>query len=157
MQCAKHVMQTGVIKLGVNDSLISARRTLLSEEISGAPVVDEVGHVVGVLSFSDLMRDRESEDQGFDQRPEYYREGDVRMIYDADFGELPIAELLLCRTVADVMTPGVVSVRAEDTIPQVVEKLLTNRIHRVMVVEPGKAGDKLVGIISLFDLIALLA
>lgn len=157
MQCAKHVMQTGVISVGIHDSLISAHRTFMSEEISGAPVVDEVGHIVGVLTLRDLMREGQLDDEGFDQRLEYYREGETRMLYETDFGESPVAEQLIRRTVADAMNPGVVSVHPDDTVSLVVEKLLENRIHRVIVVEPGEVGDTLVGIISLFDLIALLA
>ena len=157
MRCAKDVMQTRVVKVGTQDPLISAYRLFTTEEISGAPVVDELGNVVGVLSLRDLVRDHETEDPGTESRLEFYREWDGHRSPDIDFGSEPPAEQLISKTVADAMSEGVISVSPDAPIADIVETVLVNRIHRVMVVEKGEEGGALVGIISLFDLVSLLA
>ena len=55
------------------------------------------------------------------------------------------------------MTADVVSVGPEATVREVVEKIMENRIHRVLVLDPGEHGGSLIGIISVFDLVQLLA
>jgi len=42
-------------------------------------------------------------------------------------------------------------------LTEVVEKIMENRIHRVLVLDSGEHGGSLVGIISVFDLVQLLA
>jgi CBS domain-containing protein len=55
------VMTPDPIVLSIEDGLPHAARTLEESEISGAPVVDADGRVVGVLSESDLVRARATE------------------------------------------------------------------------------------------------
>ena len=55
------VMTPDPILLSVDDSAQVGVRTLEENEISGAPVVDSDGHLVGVLSQADLVRARASE------------------------------------------------------------------------------------------------
>ncbi len=51
MKTAKDIMQTQVVSVGSDDPLPSVYRLFADEEISGAPVVDESGTVVGVVSI----------------------------------------------------------------------------------------------------------
>jgi CBS domain-containing protein len=55
------VMTPDPIVLNIDDGLPSATRILEESEISGAPVVDADGRLVGVLSESDLVRARATE------------------------------------------------------------------------------------------------
>jgi CBS domain-containing protein len=53
---AADIMMTKVVTLAPGDDIYAAMRTLLKKKISGAPVVDEAGTVVGVLSEKDCLK-----------------------------------------------------------------------------------------------------
>lgn len=57
----EHVMTPGPITIRSDAPLSEAARLLEENEISGVPVVDESGLLVGVLSESDLVRARATE------------------------------------------------------------------------------------------------
>ncbi|MCA9102219.1 MAG: CBS domain-containing protein [Pirellulales bacterium] len=50
------VMSTHVVPLGDDESVTHAAGVLLDHEISGAPVVDTEGQVIGVVSSTDFVR-----------------------------------------------------------------------------------------------------
>ena len=68
----------------------------------------------------------------------------------AFLGLLPVKPVKLA---ADVMTPDPISLGPDASVPDVARALCDNRVHRVLVVEDSQ----LRGIISSFDLVALLA
>jgi predicted transcriptional regulator len=45
-----------VVKLSPNDTLREASKTLSSKSISGAPVVDKVGHVISMVTLTDIIK-----------------------------------------------------------------------------------------------------
>ena len=53
---ASDIMATNVITIPADASVGEAASTLLNNHISGAPVVDEKGELVGIVSEGDLMR-----------------------------------------------------------------------------------------------------
>jgi CBS domain-containing protein len=53
---ARDIMATSIITLKPQLSIFAAIRTLLAKRISGAPVVDDAGQVVGMLSELDCLR-----------------------------------------------------------------------------------------------------
>ncbi|MEO1083871.1 MAG: CBS domain-containing protein [Acidobacteriota bacterium] len=111
--------------------------------ITGAPVEDAEGFVVGVVSVVDIVRDlgvlegRGSylhvPDRLIDDLPE------VRLVDDA-------------QQVRDIMTPDALSVDPEASVSDVASMMLRHHLHRLLVVEKGS----LVGIISTSDLLGLL-
>lgn len=54
IQTAKDVMNPDVLVLQVRSKASEAAAFLAENQISGAPVVDEDGHLVGVVSLADL-------------------------------------------------------------------------------------------------------
>ena len=52
----RDTMPTNVITFAPGDSVVHAMATLLERGISGAPVVDEDGALVGILSEVDLIQ-----------------------------------------------------------------------------------------------------
>lgn len=152
-QTARDLMQREVITVGPGTPLLEVHRLFLEEEITGAPVVEDDGRVVGVVSSSDLLRAVEEEYEAPRSDPTYFREiqtfsgPDWTQHWPADFQDR-LAE----RTAADVMTAEVLFVAPDATIAEVARELRRHRVHRVLVAEEGR----LVGIISTFDLVALL-
>ena len=153
---AKDVMQSRVVKVGVDDPLLSVHRLFVDEEISGAPVVNEQGDVVGVLTIRDLLRDQRDEEELAMGELEYYRDGvNLERLGSPDHQQEAV-ESLTSRTASDVMTGNVIAVAPDAPIREIVELVLVNRIHRVLVLDSTEGGSSLVGIISLFDLVELL-
>jgi len=66
-------------------------------------------------------------------------------------------ETLSQRLVSEIMTAGVVAVVPETSVSEIVKTVLSDRIHRVLVLERQKDHDALVGLVSLLDLISLRA
>jgi CBS domain-containing protein len=150
---ARDVMQTHVITVDPELPLLDAHRLFVEEEIHGAPVVDETGRVLGIVSSADLLRAVDDEEGSSTGRAAGY----LRELLDeaASPGPLLSSELstrLQAVTVGDVMTAGGVTVTPDTGIDEVASCLRRHRIHRVPVV----SGGVLEGIITTFDLIALL-
>jgi CBS domain-containing protein len=155
MEVAKDIMETHVVRVGLNQPIMDVCRLFYQEEISGAPVVDESAEVVGVVSLTDLVRTAQSEHDALTGGSNFYQQ--LRAVPPTWFGEPGEFEERLAGTrVSDVMTQEVVSVSPDTPIPLVVKKVLEHRVHRVLVLDETRVVDHLAGIISLFDLVKLL-
>ncbi len=117
---------------------------LSSRGISAAPVIDEAGRPVGVVSQSDLLNHRAHAGLHLLDAP---NEGPP----DAGgwFGDPQAGQPGRAR-VGDVMTPAVFCVRPETAAGKVVEKMLALRVRRLFVVDESGV---LVGVISAFDVL----
>lgn len=147
---------------------------LLEHGITGAPVVDEAGIVVGVVSQSDIVRavsglavgaagpgyDPDASKHAF--QVEKDEEGGVSAFYhrtdgDAQGGALAVsllpAEALAMKTVEDIMMPARFSVRPSTTLAGLARYLVTARLHRALVMDAGK----LLGIVTTFDILRAIA
>ncbi len=149
---ARDVMQSPVVTIERDASLLDAHRMLVEEEIHGMPVVDSDGGVVGVISSLDLLRAVQQEHESGRSEPFYYRDMLPYSVPDwltegEDFQDR-LSEL----RVSDAMSDSVVTVPPDASIPQVARTLRENSIHRVLVAEKGQ----LLGIISGHDLLSLL-
>jgi CBS domain-containing protein len=123
---------------------------LTDKGFSAAPVIDQAGRPIGVLSRTDLLvHDREKTDC-VPTVPDYYdrailadrlgtaaREG--YQVVDVDRA-----------MVRDLMTPVVFSVRPETPAAEVVRQLLNLKVHRLFVVDEDGA---LIGVISALDIL----
>jgi CBS domain-containing protein len=57
---AKDVMTSTVISVQPNATILQAARQMLQHHISGLPVIDQGGEIVGILSEGDFLRRRET-------------------------------------------------------------------------------------------------
>ena len=143
---ARDVMQTYLIKVNPETPLLEVHRLFVDEEINGAPVVDETGRLMGVISSVDLLRAVEEEHDAASAGSNYFQ--DFLEISGPDWqeGSNNFQDRLGERTVADAMTRGGITVSPETPISEVAATLRKHRIHRVFVVED----EQLCGIISTF-------
>jgi len=146
---AADVMQTQVITVSPVDPLNAVKRLFFEEEIHGAPVVDEVGRVRGMITSMDLIRAATEESEG----------GGVDFtiaLEEVGMGWQNASETFQSRlseaVVTDAMSESVVSVTPETPVHDVARILRENKIHRVLVIKK----ETLLGIISSFDLIRVL-
>ncbi|HSL83520.1 MAG TPA: CBS domain-containing protein [Thermoanaerobaculia bacterium] len=134
---------------------------LMDNEITGAPVVNREGRLVGVVSVVDIADaaagEEEGDGEGSGQAPP--REG----FHAAGFGFGeglapdalgalgPLEEAGEMR-VGEIMNPEFYSVPEDATVSQVATTMLNNHVHRLLVIEEGKVA----GIITTSDLLGLL-
>jgi len=144
---AMDVMTTDVISVDP-DTTIQALATLLAERgISGAPVVDSGGRVVGIVSEGDLLHRAEI---GTAHRHRVRRRSWWLDHFAADQARDYIKSH--GRTVKDIMTRDVVSVTEDTDLGDVAALLEAKRVKRVPVMRDGK----IVGIISRANLVRAL-
>ena len=136
---AVDVMTTDVITVGP-DTTVQALAAMLAERgISGAPVVDSSGRLVGIISEGDLLHRAEigTARRHRERRRSWWLDhfaSDLAREYVKSHG----------RTVKDLMTRDVVTVTEDTDLADVAALLEAKRIKRVPVVREGK----IAGIIS---------
>lgn len=138
------VMTSPVITVAPTSTIAEAARLMLQYRISGLPVVDPEGAVVGMVTEGDLLRRAET---GTGRHRARWLEflispGRLAKEYAAEHA----------RRVDEVMTADVISVAPGDTLEEVVRRMERHRIKRVPVIEAGR----LVGIISRANLVRAL-
>lgn len=118
----KDYMTKKLVTLRPEQNITEAIDILLSKKISGAPVVDESGSLLGVLSEGDCLKEL------------------VKGQYNNSLQKSSL--------VADLMTSTVITIEAGLSIFQAAERFLKLKVRRFPVLEEGK----LVGQISQKDL-----
>ena len=141
---AKDIMRKQVITVGGWLTLPELAKILEEHAITGAPVVDESGLVLGVVSQTDLLRSRREASDGV---PLYHRELDAPL---STLG-LHFEEVDQSR-VEQIMTPGAISFDVETPVEKLAGAMLARHIHRVLITR----GGRLVGIVTTMDLLRAL-
>lgn len=141
---AMDVMQRELVTTTAETAIDDAVRLMVAHHISGLPVVDAAGALLGILSEGDLLRRTELGTEarvpgwiGWLTGPgraarEYVREH--------------------ARKVGEIMTAPAISVRPRTELAEVVALMESRRIKRVPVVEDGR----LVGMLTRCDLMRAL-
>lgn len=150
---AGDVMNPNVLTVQEDMTVEELANFLIENEISGAPVEDPAGRLVGVVSVTDLaLSVAKGTDLASDQsNPDFFvREWGETLSRD-DIEELRFGGENAPR-VRDIMTPAVYSVDQETPIPELAETLINSHIHRLLVTSE----EKVVGIVTTSDLLGLL-
>jgi len=145
---ARDAMSAPLVTLHVNDTMDHAAALFLDNGISGAPVLDDGGRAVGVLSKTDIVRyEREhvAVDQPQDVREAMRTLDSLEVIAQSRGFHAVTPE----DRVGQWMTPKVFAVDEDAPLAEVARRAAEWKMHRVFV--RGK-GRKLVGVITTFDL-----
>lgn len=110
--------------------LLEIPHLLVLAQVSAMPVIDDAGHVVGLLSADDVLR-------AFDQ------------VLDAEEGLAQLAKL----TAVDIATPDAMWVAPDAPSAQIAARMRSAGVHRVLVGD----GKQLDGVLTAFDLLAAIA
>jgi CBS domain-containing protein len=142
---AKDVMTPEVTTVTPETSVLEAIRLMLQRKISGLPVVDAAGTLVGMVSEGDFLRRAEL---GTERHAPRWIE------FLAGPGRLANAYVhAKGRKVRDVMTAKVHAVEDDASLNEIVEMMERHRVKRVPVLRRGK----LVGIVTRANLLRALA
>jgi len=120
----KDYMSKEVITFHKSDSIFEVKRVLLEKKISGAPIINKSGKLIGIISETDLMK----------------------QIVDSRYYNMPMSKT----TVSKYMTENVDSISPNETIFDAAEKFLRLKRKRFPVI----VSNKILGIISRVDIIA---
>ena len=158
---AADLMQADVVTLQASMPIREAIETLEEYRISGAPVVDAAGNLVGVLSASDIVKAEHLQDDRIGRVREYHAydpywddDPDRWWAEGHDFARDDYGDAMIGReTVGDWMTPEVFHVSSDATLREICSLIDKERVHRVFVVDDRK----LRGVISTIDIVSYLA
>jgi CBS domain-containing protein len=143
---AKDVMTRCVISAEPEMPVPNAVARMITHQVSGMPVINAQGELVGMVTEGDFLH-----------RPETQTQAPRRRWLELLLGPGRVAEQYARthgRTVGDVMSSKVVTAREETPVSEIVRLMEEHRIKRIPVVD---ANERLVGIVSRADLMAALA
>ena len=129
------VMTRKVITFSPSDSFSKVIKLLLSHKISGAPVVNKKGKVVGVISEKDLFYKLFPSEKKFYKDIKYYMNHENLVKESKKVYRLKVKNL---------MSRNIISVRSDDHILTACSLILIHNIRRLPVIDDGK----LVGIVT---------
>jgi len=140
---AKDIMTKEVISVKPETTIEELARLLMKQQISGAPVVDDKGKIVGIVTENDLI----SKNSRL-HIPTILRLFDAYIPLGTSKMESDIRKMA-ASTVEDICTKEIITVDEEASVEYIATIMTEKRIHILPVVREGK----LVGIIGKKDLI----
>jgi len=141
----KDIMTTNVISIGADEPVVKAARLMLQNRISGLPVIDKEGELIGMVTEGDFLRRGELGTQR--RRPKWL---------EFVIGPGKLAEEYVHtsgRKVEEVMTPDPWTIREDESLEAVVETMERRHIKRL----PVTRGGRMIGIVSRANLMHALA
>ena len=126
----RELMQTKVQTVHPDDAVNDAVVTLTDAHVSALPVVNESGHMIGVISSTDILTS-EAEARDAVEREALFEQMMVR----------------------DIMTPRPLTVSSDADVREAAQQMLYAEVHRLFVT----SGTQLVGVISTTDIVRAVA
>jgi CBS-domain-containing membrane protein len=142
---ARDVMVSPVITVKQSCTVREVAKIFVEQRISGVPVVDDQGKLVGIVSEGDLLHRSEAD-------TERKRSWWLLALTDDETLAADYVKAHACR-VADVMTRHVVTAAPDTPLREIAALLETNSVKRVPIMENGQ----LIGIVSRANLVQAVA
>lgn len=139
-------MSTKIVSLAPESTVRDAERVLAEHGIGGAPVLDERGCVLGVVSQRDLVRIEATPATAGETGTFYTDMEELR-----DLAEVPVERH--GTPVETIMNRSVLEISPQADVAEAARTMREHRVHRLLVTEDGV----LVGILSALDLLRALA
>lgn len=142
---AEDIMTREVITVSPDDDVQTAANLLLEHHISGLPVIDDDGKVVGVISEADLIiRDKEF------KGPSYinFLDGIIYLENPQRFQQQ--LKKMTEQKVQGLMTKRVLTIEPDTPVEKIVTIITDKKVNRVPVVSPD---GKLMGIVTRHDIL----
>ena len=144
---ARDVMTKDVITVRESSSLAEAAKIMRRHHVSGLPVVDNAGIVLGILSEKDVLRSLE------EPLPSSLPASLIDLVLLGGAGAQSrldkLRDHLKTNRVGQWMTPDPIVVGPDASVADIAELMRERKINRVPVVE----GKRLVGIVTRYDVL----
>lgn len=133
------IMTKDVITVTAGTSLRAAGEIMKQKRISGMPVVDTQGNIIGIITLTDMMKILDN----------IYKWKEIEKhtpeLHLSSMYEIQKANSL----VRDFMTSNVVTLQESDSVEEAAKKMFHNGVHTLPVTREGK----LIGIFGKRDLV----
>jgi len=147
---AHEIMTPSIKAVPQNWTMDRLARFLTDNEITGSPVTDENGEIVGIATLKDITEFRwnaSRSDTGHRLTPEEEIEARrLRMAIFEEMGKVPVE-------VRDIMTPIVLSVDEQTPVRDIANIMMREHLHRIFVT----SDSKITGIITTYDMLKLIS
>jgi CBS-domain-containing membrane protein len=142
---AHQIMTRQVVTIAAEPSIVDAANIMLDRHVSGLPVVDGAGKLVGIVSQGDFIRRAEIGTQR--KRGRWLKflvgPGGAASDFVREQG----------RKVGEIMTPDPCTVTEDATLEDIVDLMERNHVKRL----PVLRGDKMIGIVTRTNLLRAVA
>lgn len=138
---ASEFMRSDVISVREGDTIWDVAKLFSEHEITGAPVLNATGELVGVVSQTDIVRHLEEVASTF-----------TNGVFYADAEDERRRPHRRAVTAGDLMNREVIQAPKDTRASQLGRLMLGRRIHRIIITE----GRKLCGIVTTLDLLKVM-
>jgi CBS domain-containing protein len=142
---AHQIMTRPVITVTPETTIVEAANTMLQRHVSGLPVIDSAGKLVGIISEGDFIRRSEIGTQR--KRGRFLKfilgPGQTATDFVQEHG----------RKVAEIMTTTPLTITEDTELEKIVDLMEKNNVKRLPVIR----GDQIVGIVSRANLLQAVA
>ena len=142
---AHQIMTRSVITVTPDDTILTAAKLMIERHVSGLPVVDTAGKLVGIVSEGDFIRRSEIGTQK--KRGRWLKfllgTGEAATEYVHEHG----------KKISEVMTRDPITITEDTPLDEIVTSMETNGVKRL----PVMNGTNLVGIVSRANLLQAVA
>ncbi|PAV27228.1 CBS domain protein [Tamilnaduibacter salinus] len=148
---AREIMTPSVKAVPQSWTMDRFTRFLTDNEITGSPVCDDEGRIVGIATLKDVAEFRWNASEASDSEarltPEEQQEARrLRMFIFEEMSRLPVE-------VRDIMTPIVLSVTEDTPVRDIAAQMMEEHLHRIFVTRDGEV----TGIITTYDMLKLIS
>lgn len=146
---ASDIMTKDVICVNPEMKINELDKVFIKQKINGAPVVDENGVLVGVVSKSDIVKYDFKKGMHTNSISDYYRSTGIE---SQQMTEDPIeidTSSMGDTEVKDIMISNVITGNPDDSVHVLANTMCDEKIHRLVIVED----NKVVGIVGTLDLL----
>ena len=142
---AKDIMSDKVITIGRNDSIEELSGLLIEKKISGVPVVDENGVMIGIATEGDIIiRDTEL------HFPRYFKLLDGIIYLESLTKFKNNLKKHLAIKVEEIMTKKVVSAKEDTSVSEIAELMVKHKVNRIPIIDNS---GKPTGIVTRADIV----
>jgi CBS domain-containing protein len=142
---AHQIMSRHVITIDADAFVADAIKIMLAHGVSGLPVVDAAGALVGIVSQGDFVRRVEL---GTEKRRDRW----LSLLAGTEQVTVDFARQH-GRKVSQIMSPSPITIGEDTSLEQIVQLMESRSIHRF----PVMRGDKIVGMVTRGDFLAAVA
>lgn len=148
---ANDLMSANPVSIQAKATVSEAVALLVDRGFHAAPVIDDAGRPIGVISTSDILRHDREHSRHLERVPQFYSMSELRLPSGERMPEKGFQVESVDRTaVQEIMTPAVFSVPLTATPDLIIKKMNELHVHRLFVVDTAGV---LVGVISSLDIL----
>jgi len=145
---ARDIMRKEVVTVRPETSVEDAGRLFIEKDISGAPVLDDNGNLVGIVTENDLI----SKEKRF-HIPTIIRIFDAFIPIESDAKVEQEIRKMAATTVGEICTRDVITINEDTDLNDIATIMAEKKVHLLPVMKEGK----LTGIVGKKDLIRALS